>query len=59
MIFAQVQAATGGGGTLAISAVIAAFCLLTVGCTLALAETSRGDLVGATGPTRTNRSARR
>lgn len=44
VIFAQVQAMTGGGGTLAISAVIAAFCLLTVVCTLALAETSRSDL---------------
>lgn len=44
VIFAQVQAATGGGGTLAISVVIGAFCLLTVVCTLALGETSRRDL---------------
>ena len=44
VIFAQVQAMTGGTSTLAISAVIAAFCLLTVVCMLALAETSRRDL---------------
>jgi len=44
VIFAQVQAMTGGGSTLAISAVIAAFCVLTVVCMLALAETSRKSL---------------
>jgi MFS family permease len=56
VLFAQIQAANGGGGTLVISAVVAAVCLLAVACTLALKETSRGDLAvepdavtGATG----------
>ncbi|WP_188195226.1 MFS transporter [Nonomuraea sp. SYSU D8015] len=44
VLFAQIQAASGGGGTLVVSAVIAAACLLAVACTLALKETSRGDL---------------
>lgn len=44
LICAEVQRVTGGGGTLLISAIIAAFCLLTVVCTVALAETSRRDL---------------
>ncbi|MGP3964030.1 MFS transporter [Nonomuraea sp. 3N208] len=44
VVFAQIQAANGGGGTLVVSAVIAAACLLAVACTLALGETSRGDL---------------
>ncbi|MGW3345825.1 MFS transporter [Nonomuraea rubra] len=49
LLFAQIQASTGGGGTGLISAVIAGFCLLTVVCTLALRETSRTDLVSAAG----------
>src|SRR5690606_16554297 len=44
VIFAQVQAMTGGGSSLAISAVIAAFCVRTVVCMRALAETSRKSL---------------
>ncbi|GAA4971718.1 MFS family permease [Nonomuraea thailandensis] len=44
LLFAQIQASTGGGGTGLISAVIAGFCLLTVVCTAALRETSRTDL---------------
>ncbi|MEV4218521.1 MFS transporter [Nonomuraea sp. NPDC049725] len=48
VVFAQIRAANDGGGTMVISAVIAAFCLLTVGCALALRETSRTDL--AEGP---------
>ncbi|MBB6553752.1 MFS transporter [Nonomuraea rubra] len=49
LLFAQIQASTGGGGTGLISAVIAGFCLLTVVCTVALRETSRTDLVSAAG----------
>ncbi|GAA2213570.1 MFS transporter [Nonomuraea monospora] len=44
LLFAQIQASSGGGGTGLISAVIAGFCLLTVVCTAALRETSRTDL---------------
>ncbi|MCG5216450.1 MFS transporter [Streptosporangium sp. KLBMP 9127] len=44
VLFAQIQASSGGGGTIVVSAVIAGFCLLTVACTLGLRETSRGDL---------------
>ncbi|TYB61775.1 MHS family MFS transporter [Nonomuraea sp. PA05] len=44
LLFAQIQASSGGGGTGLISAVIAGFCLLTVVCTVALRETSRTDL---------------
>ncbi|MFE3451983.1 MFS transporter [Nonomuraea sp. NPDC059194] len=47
LLFAQVQAASGGGGTGVVSATIAACCLLTVLCTLALRETSRADLGSA------------
>ncbi|MGR6921978.1 MFS transporter [[Actinomadura] parvosata] len=47
LLFAQIQASTGGGGTGLISAVIAGFCLLTVVCTAALRETSRTDLDSA------------
>ncbi|UBU16191.1 MFS transporter [Nonomuraea gerenzanensis] len=47
LLFAQIQASTGGGGTGLISAVIAGFCLLTVVCTAALRETSRTDLGSA------------
>jgi MFS family permease len=42
LIFAQAQAL--GGGTTAISLVVAAFCALTVVCVLALGETSRNEL---------------
>ncbi|WP_049569074.1 MFS transporter [Nonomuraea sp. SBT364] len=49
LIFAQIRAGSGGGGTGIISAVIAAFCLLTVVCTLALRETSGTDLAGEPG----------
>lgn len=44
MLFAQIQASTGGEGTLVISAILAGFCLLTVLCTLALKETHRETL---------------
>ncbi|MFI7705080.1 MFS transporter [Nonomuraea sp. NPDC049480] len=47
VLFAQILAANAGGGTLVVSAVIAAACLLAVACTLALKETSRGDLADA------------
>ncbi|MEV4061989.1 MFS transporter [Nonomuraea dietziae] len=50
LLFAQIQAATGGGGTVVISSVIAGFCLLTVLCTLALKETSREDLASGPAP---------
>jgi hypothetical protein len=40
--FASVLAA--GGGTIVVSSIIAAFCLLSVGCILALQETSTTDL---------------
>jgi MFS family permease len=40
--FASVLAA--GGGTIVVSSIIAAFCLLSVGCILALRETSTTDL---------------
>jgi MFS family permease len=43
LLFAQVQASA---GTTAISFILAAFCLLTVLCTLALRETSRTSLTG-------------
>jgi len=52
-VFAEVQRVTGGGGTFAISAIISAFCLLTIVCTYALRETSRSDLADATGAART------
>lgn len=42
VLFARIQQSTAGGtGTLAISCTIAAFCLLSVGCILALRETHR------------------
>jgi MFS family permease len=44
LLFAQIDASTGGGSTMTISVVIAACCLLTVVCVLALRETSRHDL---------------
>ena len=40
--FASVLAA--GGGTIVVSTIIAAFCLLSVGCIIALRETSTTDL---------------
>ena len=40
--FASVLAA--GGGTIVVSTIIAAFCLLSVGCIIALRETSSTDL---------------
>jgi fucose permease len=43
LLFAQVLASS---GTTAISFILAAFCLLTVLCTLALRETSRTSLTG-------------
>ncbi|CAM3887557.1 MFS transporter [Kibdelosporangium persicum] len=43
LLFAEVQRA--GGGTLAISGTVAAFCLLAAGCVLALTETSDRDLM--------------
>ncbi|MEU3553427.1 MFS transporter [Streptomyces fragilis] len=47
LIFAEAQAL--GGGTTAISLVIAAFCALTVVCVLALGETSRNELAAPAG----------
>ncbi|WP_089098453.1 MFS transporter [Streptomyces hyaluromycini] len=46
LIFTEVQADTGSGATLLISAIIAGFCLLTVVCLALLGETSRTDLTG-------------
>jgi MFS family permease len=43
VLFARIQQST--TGTLAISCTIAAFCLLSIGCILALSETSRRDLM--------------
>lgn len=50
MIFAQVQAATGGEGTGMISLTIAGFCLLTVVCILVLRETNRKNLAEPADP---------
>ncbi|MER6271224.1 MFS transporter [Streptomyces sp900105755] len=47
LIFTEVQTGAGTGATTLISAVIAAFCLLTVVCLALLGETSRTDLTGA------------
>ncbi|MEO3813390.1 MFS transporter [Sphaerisporangium sp. B11E5] len=44
LLFAQLDASAGGTATTTISLVIAACCLLTVVCVLALRETSRQDL---------------
>jgi MFS family permease len=44
VLFAGIQRASGGGGLTLISAAIAGFCLLTVGCVLALKETGTRDL---------------
>ncbi|MEO3808053.1 MFS transporter [Sphaerisporangium sp. B11E5] len=54
LIFARIDQSTGGGQTTTISVVIAAFCLLTVGCVLALRETSRSDLSSAATPAPTS-----
>ena len=44
VLFAQIQVATGGGGTMAISAIMAGFCVLTIVCVLVLKETRHNDL---------------
>ncbi|QQQ79172.1 MHS family MFS transporter [Saccharothrix sp. 6-C] len=44
LLFASIQRATGGQGLTLISSTIAAFCLLTVVCVLALKETGARDL---------------
>ncbi|WP_062431042.1 MFS transporter [Herbidospora daliensis] len=44
LLFAQLDASSGGGGTMAISIVIAVCCAVTVVCVLALRETSTRDL---------------
>ncbi|MFC6080139.1 MFS transporter [Sphaerisporangium aureirubrum] len=54
LLFAKIDESTGGGQTTTISVVIAAVCLLTVGCVLALRETSRGDLSTAATPAPTS-----
>jgi MFS family permease len=45
VLFAEIQRASGGPATGAIAWTIAAFCLLSVGCVLALQETNRRSLV--------------
>ncbi|TDD63260.1 MFS transporter [Kribbella antibiotica] len=45
VLFAEIQRASGGPATTAIACTIAAFCLLCVGCVLALQETNRRSLV--------------
>lgn len=45
VLFAEIQRASGGPATTAIACTIAAFCLLSVGCVLALQETNRRSLV--------------
>ncbi|GAA1506672.1 MFS transporter [Sphaerisporangium rubeum] len=44
LLFAQIDASSGGTSTTTISVIIAACCLLTVGCVLALRETRSQDL---------------
>lgn len=44
VLFAAIQRASGGGGLVLISSTIAAFCLLTVVCVLALQETNTNTL---------------
>ncbi|MGM1065513.1 MFS transporter [Saccharothrix sp. Mg75] len=44
LLFAEVQRATGGRGLVLVSSVIAAFCLLSTGCALALRETGTREL---------------
>jgi MFS family permease len=47
VLFAEFQRAAGGPSTTAVSWTIAAFCVLSVGCVLALKETNRRDLTEA------------
>lgn len=47
VLFAEFQRAMGGPSTTAVSWTIAAFCVLSVGCMLALKETNRQDLTGS------------
>lgn len=47
LLFAQIQQSTGGRSTFVISCTMAAFCLVAVGCILALKETNRRDLAAA------------
>jgi hypothetical protein len=44
LIFAELQRANGGGSTTPVSWTIAAFCVLSAVCVLALRETHRRDL---------------
>ncbi|GII79968.1 MFS transporter [Sphaerisporangium rufum] len=50
LLFAQIDASSGGKGTTMVSVVIAAACLLTVVCLLALRETSGHDLAADSAP---------
>jgi MFS family permease len=52
LLFAQIQQATGATSTFFISATMAAFCLLAVGCILALKETHQRDLTADPGVSR-------
>jgi MFS family permease len=52
LLFASMQKA--GGGTMAVSITLAAFCVLTVGCVLALSETRDSSLRSAVAPTDQN-----
>lgn len=45
VLFAEFQRGSGGSSTVAVSWTIAAFCLLSAGCVLALKETNRRDLI--------------
>ncbi|HET6298051.1 MAG TPA: MFS transporter [Kribbella sp.] len=47
LLFAQIQQSTGARSTFVISCTMAAFCLVAVGCILALKETNRRDLAAA------------
>ena len=49
LVFASLQKA--GGGTTAVSVTLAGFCVLTVGCVLALSETRDSSLRSAVAPT--------
>jgi MFS family permease len=48
LLFAEIQRGAGNGSTFAISATIAAFCLLAAACVLGLKETSKQDLMPST-----------
>jgi MFS family permease len=54
LLFAQIQQAAGGTGTIFISCTIAGFCVLSVGCILALKETNRRDLSEIVGTQRSS-----